>query len=120
MLWQHELFIPCIPCPAPRMTQADRWQKRPIVVKYFKQRDNIKAAFQRKPRPGSSLEVIFFLPIPKSLEKKVKDGDPHTTRPDIDNLFKGLLDALFTEDGHINHAIISKIYSNRPGILVKY
>ena len=45
--------------------------------------------------------IIFILPMAKSWSCKKKEkmnGEPHTQRPDIDNLLKALLDAIYEED----------------------
>ncbi len=63
--------------------------------------------------PESGAHITFIMPMPESWSKKKKrnaDGKPHRlkTRNDIDNLTKGLLDALFQEDGHIWDIKITK------------
>jgi Holliday junction resolvase RusA-like endonuclease len=69
------------------------------------------------------VEVVFKMPIPESWSIKQKQeavGSPHTKKPDIDNLLKGLFDAvnglLWIDDNRIARLITSKIYSNEPGI----
>jgi Holliday junction resolvase RusA-like endonuclease len=44
------------------------------------------------------------------------DGMPHTVKPDIDNLTKGLLDAVLKEDSHIWSVRTEKRWSLTPGI----
>jgi Holliday junction resolvase RusA-like endonuclease len=39
------------------------------------------------------VECRFFFGIPKSREKKLKDGDYHNQRPDADNCLKSIMDA---------------------------
>lgn len=90
-----------IPVPKPRQTRADKWQKRPRVLRYRAFADEIKLrGIQVK--PGDSL--IFTMPMPKSWSKKKKaemDSQPHTQTPDLDNLIKSLLDACYANDSHI-------------------
>lgn len=38
------------------------------------------------------MEVAAYLPIPASRVKKLKEGDPHTQRPDADNILKAICD----------------------------
>ena len=49
-------------------------------------------------------KVIFHIPMPESWsvkKKQANDGQPHLGKPDVDNLAKGLLDALYEDDAHI-------------------
>ncbi len=87
------------PVAAPRMTQRDKWKKRPCVLRFFEFRDAIRLANVAVKLGGSN--VLFVLPMPKSWSKKKKaemDGQPHQSKPDIDNLIKALLDSVFDED----------------------
>lgn len=66
--------------------------------------------------------ITFHMPIPKSLEGKVKVGQWHTKKPDIDNLVKGLFDAAngvaWVDDNRIvSIGQIKKVYSDKPGIV---
>ena len=45
------------PVPKPRMTQADRWRKRPCVVRYFAFCDECQKHPEMVPQPGDT--VIF-------------------------------------------------------------
>lgn len=62
--------------------------------------------------------VTFHMPIPKSKRKKVAIGDPHTIRPDLDNLLKLTTDAsnglLFVDDSQIHSISASKVYGDVP------
>lgn len=49
--------------------------------------------------------ITFGLPMPKSWSKKKKEamkGMPHEQVPDLDNLLKALLDAVYADDSHIS------------------
>ena len=70
----------------------------------------------------------FQMPVPKSFSKKRKqaimDGDNrHTSRPDLDNLCKAVLDALngvaFKDDAQISSIRMIKFYSFYPGVRLK-
>jgi Holliday junction resolvase RusA-like endonuclease len=59
--------------------------------------------------------------MPKSWSKKKKAvmwGKPHTSKPDIDNLVKAILDALngvaFNDDSQIWEIQSSKIWTDEP------
>lgn len=87
--------------PAPRMTQSDKWNKRPCVMDYRAFKDSFlltarKAGYLSN-QTIATLDGIIYLPIPASLPKKLI-GEPHTKKPDIDNLAKSILDALACND----------------------
>lgn len=86
------------PVPKPRQTRADKWKKRPCVVRYREYADRCREL-------GMTVEngdqIIFHLPMPASWSKKKRaehDGKPHTQRPDLDNLLKAVMDAVLPED----------------------
>lgn len=87
------------PVPKPRMTQSDKWKRRPCTERYWRYKDEIKRQNVRPPsRDG---HIIFVLPVSKSWslkKKKAMIGQPHLQKPDKDNLEKGLLDACYDED----------------------
>lgn len=64
-----------------------------------------------------SLNIIFRMHRPKSLPKKVIH---HVKKPDIDNLVKGVKDAMskicYEDDKQIVELTAKKIYSAIPGI----
>lgn len=104
------------PATCPRMTRADVWKKRPIVLRYRDYADKIRAAANGnvpKEEDILSVELFFFLPLPESVSQRKKNllyGQTHRTRPDIDNLAKGVLDALFEQDYKIPRIEATKFY----------
>lgn len=95
-----------IPMGAPRMTQRDRWggkRQRPCVSKYFSYRDQVRWQVKDWIFPEHGCHVVFHLPLPKKPRKSKGQvvGYPHKQTPDIDNLLKALLDALFLEDSGV-------------------
>ena len=110
------------PCPKPRMTRADRWKKRPIVLKYWDFCNELKRqANWLNYIPGDKVSLIFFIPMAKSWSKKKREqmlGKPHKAKPDIDNLAKAFLDALLTEDSYVYSLTAEKYWSNEPSIVV--
>lgn len=89
------------PVPAPRMTRADKWKQRPCVLRYREFRDLVRLSHVDVP-PGA--HVQFVMPMPKSWSDKKRiahQGAPHTSKPDLDNLIKALLDACYEDDAHI-------------------
>lgn len=94
---------PIIPMGAPRMTRADAWRcpPRDCVSRYWAFKDLIKA-HNVELRNGDG--VVFVLPMPASWSKKKKAemcGQGDKSKPDLDNLLKALMDALFQDDAHI-------------------
>ena len=89
------------PMGSPRMTRADAWKDRPVVLRYHKFRDEVNFAMKKVDVDWSKfhrLTVVFYIPMAKSwsMKKKVKmAGKPHQQKPDIDNLVKALLDSIF-------------------------
>ena len=73
-----------------------------------------------KPMEGP-LEIIMVItmPRPKSL-KKSEFYAPHTKKPDIDNIIKGVFDPLnevaWKDDAQIAHVEAFKHYGDTPGI----
>jgi Holliday junction resolvase RusA-like endonuclease len=100
------------------MTRKDRWAKRPVVQEYFTFRDEVQARRVKLPIPS---KVIFWMPMPPSWSKEKQrghDGSAHEQTPDIDNLLKALLEALFHEDKIVWSVWPEKRWSSRPGIEV--
>ncbi len=86
------------PVPKPRMTQSDKWKKRPAVVKYWSFVDEVQ---HRCVELHAGDSIIFTMPMPKSWSAKKKRemvGTPHLFRPDLSNLLKALEDAVHQED----------------------
>jgi hypothetical protein len=107
------------PMGAPRMTRRDKWAKRPVVMRYFALRDEIRAS-------GMVITdwsfVTFGIPMPDSWSKRKKAeflGKPHRNRPDCDNLWKFLGDSIFQEDCHISRIQCRKIWAEKGFIEVE-
>lgn len=111
----NNMIIPITPVSKPRQTKSDVWKKRPVVMKYRKFADELRA-FCKKHNfvPGEELEMEFHIPMPKSWSKKKKaemEGKPNRSRPDSDNLAKAVLDALLPEDSTVWSLNIIKRWS---------
>lgn len=105
--------------PKPRMTQSDKWKKRPCVVRYFEYKDQLREL-------GCDLsdrfEVIFYMPMPKSWSKKKKKemyAKPHQQKPDLDNLVKGLKDAVLDDDSTVYQTHAKKYWSYEGFIKIR-
>ena len=69
----ENITFPVCPFPKPRMTQRDRWKKRPVVVKYHIYKDSMKHyANEFNYCVDENLSLTFIMPFPKSYSKKKK------------------------------------------------
>ena len=147
MVKVYRLDIP--PCPKPRMTKADRWRKRPSVLKFFAFRDAVKDYIYREEQgcfqhigtnlmikkgktvfiAGAKLEfdtfeIEFHVPMPQSWSKKKKadmNKRPHQQRPDLDNYLKAWKDSVYEEDAVVWRVKASKLWTDGAGhIIVNY
>tara|TARA_R100001244_G_scaffold113101_1_gene83725 strand:- start:302 stop:682 length:381 start_codon:yes stop_codon:yes gene_type:complete len=98
----------------PRMTRADTWKKRPIVLRYWEYKDDIKNwGEQNNFKLKDEIYVNFYIPMPNSWSKKKKIEmckKHHQQRPDVDNLLKGLMDAFLEEDSHVHTVYAQKFW----------
>jgi Holliday junction resolvase RusA-like endonuclease len=105
------------PCSAPRMTRADAWKKRPVVLKYFAFKEEFKLKCNKL---GIALNdevyLRFHVQIPKTCKKKYKEGQFHQEKPDIDNLCKAVMDSFGINDCRVHTLVASKYWSENPRI----
>lgn len=91
------------PIGAVRLVHSDKWRKRPVAVKYFQYKEELKwKALNYVVK--NELYLLFLLPIPESWTKKKKNElvyTKHQQRPDTDNLVKAVKDALMKEDSTV-------------------
>jgi Holliday junction resolvase RusA-like endonuclease len=105
------------PVAKPRMTQSDRWKKRPATTKYWQYKDDIRKLGVKLPE--SNFWVKFYIPMPSSWSNKKKaqyNLQPHQQRPDKDNLEKALYDAVLDEDCRIWDSRVSKYWAYEGSI----
>lgn len=108
------------PLGKPRMTRADKWKKRPEVVRYRAFCDEVR--LHNVSLPESGYHVIFVLPMPPSWSKKKRTehcGKPHQQKPDLDNLMKSLMDAIYSDDCGIWDFRASKVWGDCGEIKVE-
>ena len=111
------MIYPITPVPKPRQTRADVWKRRPAVMRYRAFADEVRLHKVKLIEYGES--VIFHMPMPKSWSTKKKAdhvGRPHRQKPDLDNICKALLDALFDEDSHIWNITVTKQWAYEGAI----
>lgn len=126
-------LIDVIPMGAVRMTQSDKWKTNPNHKDPLKrQRDCVRRYFEFKNKVVETcnitgykiknhLDVVFFIPMPESWSSKKKEkmnGMPHKSRPDVDNLGKGFMDAILKEDGQVWSFKAEKRYAYKASILI--
>lgn len=108
------------PIGKPRMTQRDKWKPSLATSRYRAYKDELNWLF--KDTIPDQLDVTFNIEMPKSWSEKKKtkmDGTPHQQKPDIDNLVKGLLDALCEEDAYVFRVNAVKYWSRTGSIKLR-
>jgi hypothetical protein len=94
----------------PRMTQSDKWKQRPSVLRYFSFCDDLRMSFgllpMRKFLRASGIELTAYFMSSTSEAYQT----PHTLKPDLDNLVKGAMDALLTQDQFVHKIQAAKFW----------
>ena len=106
------------PIGKPRMTQRDRWKKRPCVVAYREWCDQLRAAAPALPEKPRVLEILAYIALPDSWSEKRKAnmrGRSHERTPDADNIAKAVMDCLMPQDKTIWRLIIEKRWDDGDG-----
>lgn len=122
--------IPVSPMGKPRMTQRDKWKKRPAVLRYHAFKDSLRTYLNGMPHLMQLLEsgnVVglswnAYLPLPESWPKRKKAlfaGSPHRSKPDRDNIDKAILDAIFPEDSGVASGHIHKFWDDGRGARIE-
>lgn len=112
------------PVAKPRMTQSDKWQQRPAVLRYWAFKDELQrqAGVQGFTLPPA-FAVTFYIPMPQSWGKAKKlrmTGKPHQTKPDLDNIIKSLCDSLLPDNDSTVWAICArKVWAMEGAIVIK-
>ena len=109
-----------VPVPKPRMTRSDRWKTRPSTERYWAFKEEVRLKRVKVPEKGA--HITFVMPVPKSWTKKKKAehlGKPHQQKPDVDNLVKALLDAIYDDDAHVWDVRATKIWGEIGKIVVE-
>jgi Holliday junction resolvase RusA-like endonuclease len=122
-----------VPMGAPRMTQSDRWKTNPnhsdprkrqrtAVTNYFVLKNSlVEQANEMKFELGKCVDAVFLMPMPQTWSQKKKDkmnGMPCESKPDTDNLLKGLCDALRKNDQDIWQMKGVKVWAFKGSIIV--
>lgn len=91
-----------------RLLRIERYNKYKIAV--------LAIAKQQKFKPiEQGMHIVFHMPVPPSWRKHKKESmhmKLHNSRPDIDNLLKGILDGWLVEDNFIADLRVTKKWVN--------
>ncbi len=107
------------PLAKPRMTRADKWKQRPEVLRYRAFKDECRL---KKVTLAYTFRVTFYIEMPKSWSAKKRAShnlQPCQQKPDVDNLIKGLMDAVLEDDAHVWYVEAAKLWAVKPGILIE-
>lgn len=122
-----------VPMGAVRMSQSDRWKTNPnhldpnkrqrkAVTEYWNFKNAIRTqakamGFELK----TQIECVFMIPMPNSWSEKKKDkmnALPCKVKPDIDNIVKGLMDALKDSDSDVWSIKAEKRWAYKGSIII--
>jgi Holliday junction resolvase RusA-like endonuclease len=98
------------------MTQRDKWARRPTVMRYWQFCNECKLAHVWVPECRAT--ITFYLPMPESWSRKKRalyDGQPHQQKPDLDNLVKAVLDAIYGDDSGVWEMHAQKRWTSERG-----
>jgi hypothetical protein len=110
------------PMGKPRMTQADRWKKRPCVMRYWLWCDRLRQAcgiaepLHLDTPVSLSVQAFFTMPVSWPAKKRASmAGMPHTSKPDGSNVLKGIEDALIANDQYVYALSLTKCLDDGRG-----
>lgn len=116
--YQYKVY-PVAPVSKPRMTQRDKWAKRKPVLEYYAYKDELRMRGVQLPESGYHVIFVIEVPASWSARKKLEAyGKPHQSKPDKDNLEKGLMDALFEDDSKVWDGRVTKIWGPSGAIAI--
>ncbi|HBL5507391.1 TPA: RusA family crossover junction endodeoxyribonuclease [Enterobacter hormaechei] len=107
------------PIGKPRMTQRDRWHKRPATAAYWAFKAEVRMLGINLSESG--YHITFIIPMPKSWSQKKRaqlNGQAHQQKPDKDNLEKALLDAIFDDDSRVWDGRVTKLWGEKGQIII--
>lgn len=116
-----------MPSPRPRFRNAGKFVQTYMPTSYTKHKEFIQKQMPKLMTDRSlKITLLFEIPMAQSWSNKKKLQllkQPHTAKPDIDNLLKTVLDAanghVWIDDGQVFELHTKKIYSDTPKIKIK-
>jgi Holliday junction resolvase RusA-like endonuclease len=123
----HEVYVFVVDGPAPgkpRMTQRDKWKKRPCVVAYRAWCDRVRYAAGIVPLASavSLVSVTAFYAPPPSWSKSKRAasiGQMKRSKPDGDNILKALTDALWSSDEMLGDQRVQRRWGECDPVVVR-
>lgn len=107
------IVIPGLPVGKPRMTLADKWKRRPCVLRYREWADAARMAAFGNPLKKVRLQVATKIVVRAYFHtEKHENFSPHTQKPDGDNVLKSCCDALFENDQMIYDKHVLKFWTS--------
>lgn len=104
------------PMAKPRMTQRDKWNKRPIVQRWNAYKDTVRLLTPPNFEiPESRYWMVFTFALPKS-DPVGMIGHGHQKKPDKDNLEKGILDIFLADDSKVFDGRVTKLWGDTDSI----
>jgi len=114
--------IDVVPMGAPRMSRSDAWKKRPVILRYFDFKDTVREACRKNGYTlQGSVGLVFHIPVSPSWSHKKRMsmiGQPHTQKPDVDNLVKSFFDSFDGGDQHVHTLTATKVWALKGAIIV--
>lgn len=101
------------------MTRRDKWAKRPCVLRYWQFK---RECHEARVNVTDGCTITFVLPMPNSWppdRRAEMNLQPHRQKPDIDNLTKALLDAIYSNDAHISKLTTIKLWGEMGTIIIE-
>lgn len=125
------LRVKGVPVAKPRQSRRDSFLPRDVVLRYRAWKDAIRLVgacqFREPWESAVGITCSFILPIPASWPQKrraaaIRDEVLPLGRPDLDNLFKSVLDALsgmaYRDDSQVCSIAGAKLYGPDPGAII--
>ena len=109
----------------PRMTQQDKWKKRPLVENYRAWCDLVRMTMEEIPAPADTYLVIIEAryPPPFNLPKATRrawHGTLKRTKPDPDNIAKAFLDCWWKEDQAVGDVLVKRRWWDEPMTVITF
>lgn len=119
----QEITIFIEPMGKPRQTQSDRWKQRDCVMRYRAYADKLRAACTTLTlKYPYRVSWTAYFTMPESWSKKKQallKGEYHQSKPDRDNVDKGILDALFETDQCVAEGLLTKRWDDGRGARIE-
>lgn len=108
----------------PRMTNRDKWKQRPNVMRYRAWSDLLRIEIPNPPAAETTerIQVVVYYKMPKSWSNKKRKemvGQRKRTKPDPDNILKGVLDALWKEDQAVGRVECDRFWGKEDLTLIE-